>query len=229
MRKLKHLLASIATAVVVALAFSTAAMAQHSSQGCFPDDPDCGAWAALASNPQILTLGPGCVVSVDVYIRTCNDGTQQFRYGAYTIVPDANGNSNCNFLGSLTQLIDLAILQQNYNGGPIPSCESGQVATRYVVFSAACYALQTCTYQYNCNAIITCDFGSGPYPPTTRSWTTYRYFPCGTACCSREYEICRGPVVIGSGSTIYITRNTPVIQVPCSNPQGYPTCTVSCD
>jgi hypothetical protein len=241
MRKLKHLLANMTAAVAVLLSLPMSGVyAQDHSRSCNPDDPNCAgvAWNPVPGNPQTLTLAPGCVVTVNVDTRVC--GTErQFRYGTYTVVPDpVTGTSNCSMFssGSITHLIDLAVIQNQYNGA-VPFCnpDDPQAGTlRVQIFSAPCYALQTCTYTFNCDAQLNCDIESGnpPFPPGPAPViiTTYQWFPCGNGCCAKEYRVCRQVSPVGT-TTVHITRITTSERVPCSNPRGYPAalCRMSCD
>lgn len=234
MRKLTQLLAIVAMAFAAAAFLPTGQIfAQDHSRPCDDQDPNCPgvAWTPMPGNPQTITISPGCVISIDIFTRNCH-GMRQFRYGAYTVVPNALGYSNCNYLssGTMTQLIDLYMIQNNIGGGGvgggIPRCSDGSFTARYQFFSASCYALQTCTYTFPCDATINCDIEANnpPYPPTNHVFYTYTWFPCGTTCCEKEYDIC----LEQDGVTVDITRVRTTIP-PCDNPPGYPNCQASCD
>jgi hypothetical protein len=235
MRKLKHLLA-IAAMVITAAMFlpSYSAVAQPHTGSCHDDDPNCPGvpWQPYnGANPNTIVVAPGCTLSIDIFYRDCH-GQRQFRYGAYTTIPNGSGQSNCYLYSTstLTQLIDLYMIQNDVSGSStgagIPLCEQGFFTRRYQFWSASCYALQHCTYTYNCDATINCDIdpGNPPFPPTFNTWDYYRWLPCGTTCCQRIYEICEdqdGTVEITSVST---TADR------CTDPPGYgAACQPACD
>jgi hypothetical protein len=230
MRKLKHLLAVAALAIAAAMFLpSYSALAQHTG-GCDDDDPGCAGvpWTAVTTT---ITIAPGCSIDITYYVRDCS-GRRQFRYGGYVTHPNPQGYSNCGLYSTsaITQLIDLYMIQHDVSGGGpgggIPYCEDGFFARRYQFWSAGCYAVQHCTYTYNCDATINCDLdpANPPFPPTYNTWSYDTWLPCGTTCCERIYEICQD-----QDGTVEVTNVTNTFD-RCTDPPGYGSaCQPACD
>ena len=156
----------------------------------------------------------GCDISVTGQFRICN-GVLQYRYN----VESATG-TGCSLLkdSTLWQLVDLFLIGDANTQPGVPSIPNCPTTVQQVQFiTTACYIWQDCTYPVKQEDPVCDPPNPNPGKPANGTVDVWYWQDCGTACCVRTYDVCKGNNPDSPGSNLIITIHDKHLTAPCSS------------
>jgi hypothetical protein len=184
---------------LIAVLFMVLAMSANSVKAqvdCPPYDPMCQ-WSNWITE-TFTTNDVPCNVQYQYRTRICN-GNIDVQYNIITATGDCDWMESHNELeakiSSMREMLEIVIMRRvalTASGGltNLPPCPNGNTVINY--YTAACGIWLSCTYDVTAHN-MSCETGFDPMPnPNPSTIDVWQWFDCGTACCTRTYNVCFG-------------------------------------